>query len=242
MTGLMMPVVVSVAALIASTVSGVAGFGGAAIMLPTLVWAFGIREAIPILTLSQLIGNLARVWFNRKETSLPVVKWFALGAMPSAIIGAAIFATTPSTTLVRILGAFLLFMVVYRHTSWGRGKVIPLRGFLPLGSVSGFISSLLGVVGPFMAPFFLSFGLLKGGYIGTEALATATMHFTKLSVYGGYSMLNSNTVLFGLGIGSVNFVGSYIAKRIMARLSEQVFLLIIEGILLVSGIFFIVTG
>ena len=101
-----------VAALTASTLAAVAGFGGAAIMLPILVWAVGVRDAIPLLTVAQLIGNLSRVWFNRGELSFPVVKWFAIGAVPLAILGGIVFATVPAGALVRVLGVFLLTAIV----------------------------------------------------------------------------------------------------------------------------------
>jgi uncharacterized membrane protein YfcA len=41
------------AALVGSTLAGITGFGGAAILLPPLVFIFGVREAIPILTAAQ---------------------------------------------------------------------------------------------------------------------------------------------------------------------------------------------
>src|SRR4051812_7332035 len=72
-----------VAAFAASTVAGITGFGGAAILLPVLVTFFGMRDAVPILTLAQLIGNGSRVWFNRKEVSYDVVGWFSFGAVPT---------------------------------------------------------------------------------------------------------------------------------------------------------------
>ena len=46
------------AAFAASMLAAVAGFGGAAVLLPLLVASFGVREAIPILTVAQLLGNL----------------------------------------------------------------------------------------------------------------------------------------------------------------------------------------
>ena len=242
MTELITPAVIAAVALVASTLAAVAGFGGAAIMLPILVWAFGIRDAVPILTIAQLIGNLSRVWFNRSELSLPVVGWFALGAVPMAVLGGVVFATAPAAALVRVLGAFLLLTVAYRHTPWGRRGHIGLRGFLPLGAASGFISALVGVVGPFMAPFFLAYGLIKGGYIGTEALATVVMHMTKLGVYGGYDLLGARTVLVGVAIGAVMFLGSYLGKRILERVPERVFPYIIEGVLVAAGLLFVIRG
>ena len=178
-------------------------------MLPVLVWVFGIHDAVPILTIAQLMGNLSRVWFNRTELSLSVVKWFGLGAVPAAVAGGIVFATAPATALVRVLGLFLLIMVAYRNSPWAREIRIGLRGFLPLGATSGTISALVGIMGPFMAPFFLAYGLVGGAYIGTEALATVMTHVTKLSVYGGYALIDLSAGLAGVAIGSMMFAGSY---------------------------------
>jgi len=75
-----------------SVLAAVAGFGGAAVLLPLLVAPFGVREAIPILTVAQLLGNLRRAWFNRSELDLPVVGWFALTGVPAALVGGFLFA------------------------------------------------------------------------------------------------------------------------------------------------------
>ena len=242
MEDILIAAAIGVAALVASTMAAVAGFGGAAIMLPVLVWAFGIGDAVPILTIAQLMSNLSRVWFNKTELSFPVVRWFALGAVPAAVAGGIIFATAPAGALVRLLGIFLLLMVAYRHTPWARKIRIGLKGFLPLGATSGAISALVGVVGPFMAPFFLAYGLVRGAYIGTEALATVTMHVTKLGVYGGYAIIDLNIGLVGVAIGSVMFAGSYLGKRILIRLPEARFPLIIDTVLLAAGFLFIIRG
>jgi uncharacterized membrane protein YfcA len=157
-------------------------------MLLVLAWAVGIQDAIPILTIAQLIGNLSRVVFNKRELKWPVVWHFVLGAVPAAIIGGIIFATTPAAALVRLLGGFLILMVVYRHTHWGENAKLTLRGFVPLGAASGIISAVLGMVGPFATPFFLFYGLVKGAYIGTEAMTAVVMDITKLGVYGSYAL------------------------------------------------------
>src|SRR5262245_33881675 len=116
-------------AFVASTVAAVAGFGGAAVLLPILVSMFGVRDAIPILTVAQLIGNVSRVWFNRQELELPVVGWFALGGVPAALIGGLLFASAPVSFLIRLLGLFLILTVLYRHIGKANALRIPLRGF-----------------------------------------------------------------------------------------------------------------
>ena len=232
----------AVVALIASTLAAVSGFGGAAVLLPALVAVFGVRDAIPILTVAQLIGNGARVVFNRRELRWPVVGWFALGAIPSGLLGGYLFATAPLSALTRILGAFLLFTVVWRHIRRGPPARPPLKSFALIGAGATFISALLGSVGPIMAPFFLAYGLVKGAYIGTEAMATVVMHVTKLVAYRETSVLRASSVLAGLALGPIMVLGSFVGKKVVDRLSERVFVLIIETVLVVAGLMFLIRG
>jgi len=232
----------AVVALIASTLAAVSGFGGAAVLLPALVAVFGVREAIPVLTVAQLIGNGARVWFNRRELVWPVVGWFALGSVPLGLLGGYLFATAPLSALTRVLGAFLLFTVVWRHVRSKKPRKPPLKSFAFIGAGATFISALLGSVGPIMAPFFLAYGLVKGAYIGTEAMATVVMHVTKLVAYRQTSILSLSAVTAGLALGPIMVLGSFVGKKVVDRLSERLFVIIIETVLIVAGLMFLIRG
>jgi len=227
---------------VASTLAAVAGFGGAAVLLPILVLVFGVRDAIPILTVAQLIGNLSRVGFNRQELDLPVVGWFALGGVPAALVGGFLFASAPLSFLTRLLGIFLITVVVYRHASKGTTLRLPLRAFAMLGAVFSFLSALLGSVGPIMIPFFLAYGLVKGALIGTEALATVVMHVTKLAAYRSTAILTTTSIMVGLALGSIMILGSFVGKKILDRLPERLFVLLIEATLLIAGLGFLIRG
>ncbi|HKS48570.1 MAG TPA: hypothetical protein VJT49_26355 [Amycolatopsis sp.] len=62
--------------------SAVAGFGGGVLLLPVFTVLFGLRAAVPMLTLTQLVGNGSRVWCNRRDLRRRRVDWFA-GAAPA---------------------------------------------------------------------------------------------------------------------------------------------------------------
>jgi uncharacterized protein len=126
--------VVAAAALIASTLAAVTGFGGAAVLLPVLVMAFGVREAVPIMTVAQLLGNGSRAWFNRDQVDLRVVGWFAVGGVPLALLGGLFFARAPLPALTRLLGLFLLLIVASRRLGGGSVRRLPLRGFAVVGA------------------------------------------------------------------------------------------------------------
>lgn len=200
------------AALAASVLAAVTGFGGAAVLLPVLTWVFGVRDAIPILTVLQLVGNAARVVFNRSEVRLPVVWWYSLGAIPACVAGGLLFVTAPLSLLKRIVGGVLLLVVLFRRLPKGKTPAMRLRWFAPVGVGSGLLSSLAGTAGPVMAPFALAYGLTRGAYIGTEALATIVMHVTKMAVYGGASALTARHLAVGAALGAVMVGGSYAGK------------------------------
>src|SRR6266581_5866932 len=130
-------------------------------------------------------------------------------------------------------------MVVWRHVPRAAAWRPPVRAFVGVGAVFSFVSALVGSVGPLMAPFFLVYGLVKGAYIGTEALATVVMHVMKLVAYQGAAILIPDAVAVGLALGPIMVGGSYVGKRILDRLPERVFVGIIEMVLVASGGWFL---
>ena len=230
------------AALLASTIAAVTGTGGGVILLPVMTLIFGVRDAVPMYGVAQLIGNLSRVALNRRELRLNVVGWFMLGAVPMGVVGAIVFAKTPEAGLVRLLGAFLLVCVIVRHARAKQLREFSPKWFAPIGGVFAFVSALLGSAGPFLAPFFVAFGLVKGAYIGTEALATVTMHLSKLPTYYATGTLSRTAVIAGLSLGPVMILGSYIGKRIVDRIPAHAFAVIIDAIVVAFGVLFLLRG
>lgn len=241
----MTPIEVSLlitAALLASTIAAVTGTGGGIILLPVMTLCFGVREAVPMYAVAQLIGNVSRVVLNRDETRMNVVGWFMLGAVPMGVLGAIVFARTPEAGLVRLLGGFLLVCVIVRHASAERLREFSPRWFVPIGGVFAFVSALLGSAGPFLAPFFVSYGLVKGAYIGTEALATVTMHLSKLPTYYATGTLSRTAIITGLSLGPMMILGSFIGKRIVDRIPVRVFTIMIDVIVVGFGVLFLTRG
>ena len=157
-----------------------------------------------------------------------------------ALLGGYAFASAPLTLLTRLLGAFLLGVVILRHIRPRVMKPFSTVAFAGIGAVSSFLSALLGSVGPLMAPFFLAYGLVKGAYIGTEALSTVIMHVTKLIAYGGTSVLTQSDALVGLALGPAMVLGSFLGKRILDYLPKEAFIVLIEAVLVIAGVVFLV--
>ncbi|MEU8229160.1 sulfite exporter TauE/SafE family protein [Actinoplanes sp. NPDC048967] len=226
------------AAFLLALLSAVTGFGGGVLLLPVLTALFGLRVAVPVLTLAQLSSNGSRLWLNRREIRWPLVGWFALGAVPFAVGGAVLLSHAPLSPLKRVLGAFLIGVVAWRRLRPRPGRPGD-RAFIGVGAASGFGSALLGSVGPLTAPFFLAYGLTRAAYIGTEAAAALTLHLTKTAAYGAGDLLTGRIVLYGAALTPVIMAGAWTGRRIVALISDRVFVALVEAGLMVAGLLFL---
>lgn len=235
-------IAVVVATTVGFTIAGVAGFGGGVVALPVLVWVFGVREAIPILSISQLLSTTSRVWLHRDGIDWPVVRYFVLGALPMSVIGSFIFVSIDTTVLVRILGVMMLLFVVYTRLPIGRNFTMELWAFTPLGAATGFGSAFLGIPGPFAAVFYLAYGLAASPYIGTSSLGMGMIQIPKLIIFGTSDLLTLRVLILGVGLGIIAAFAAYLGRIILRRVPERVFPIIITSMLLISGIVFLIRG
>ena len=224
------------------TIAGVAGFGGGVVALPVLVWVFGVREAVPILTLSQILSTTSRVWLHRDGIDWKVVRNFSLGGLPLSLIGAFFFVSIDTSVLVRILGVMMLFFVVYTQMPIGRNFNMKLWGFVPLGAGTGFGSAFLGIPGPFAAVFYLAYGLAASSYIGTSALGMGIIQIPKLIIFGTSDLLTLRVLALGIGLGAIAAGSALLGRIILRRVPEKVFPRIITTMLLISGVVLLVRG
>ena len=231
-----------VATTVGFTIAGVAGFGGGVVALPVLVWVFGVREAIPILSISQVLSTGSRVWLHRDGINWPVVRLFSLGALPFSIVGSLIFISIDTTVLVRILGVMMLLFIVYTRLPIGREFNMKLWGFVPLGAGTGFGSAFLGIPGPFAAVFYLAYGLTASAYIGTSALGMGMIQVPKLIIFGSGDLITVRVLALGIGLGAIAAVSAVLGRVILRRVPEHVFPRIITAMLLISGVVFLIRG
>jgi uncharacterized protein len=223
-------------ALLGSTIGGIAGFGAGILLLPVAAWTLGIRAAVPVLTVTMLFGNLARIWWSRRDLHGGVTLRFVAGAVPATAVGAMIFAGASSDWLGRAIGAFLLASVPLRRVLTSGRLHVRAAHFPFVGGAVGLLSALVVTTGPVVTPFFLAYGLRRGAFIATEAVCAGAMHVARGLVFARYRMISGETLLIGLVLGATMFVGAWIGRRMLDRMSDRVFLAIIEVLLVGMGL------
>lgn len=211
-----------IAAFAAAAISGAAGFGGALLLLPLLVATVGVTQAVPLLTIAQLIGNLSRAGFGFTQIHWKPVGWFLLGAIPLSILGAMSFVQMPKEWVTRAIGAAILVLVVLKYLGLLKrksGRAVLIGS----GGVVGFLSGLVGSAGPLGAAIFLSLGLPPVAYIASEATTALAIHGVKTVVYQHYIVLDRAFWLLAVLMGIAMVLGTWSAKRVIERMPLEIF-------------------
>ncbi len=127
-------------------------------------------------------------------------------------------------------------MIPVRRWLMGSGFRIGLPGMALVGVVIGYLSGLVATVGPINTPFFLAYGLVKGPFVSTEAMASALMGLTKAGVFRTFGALPAETLLKGLLVGSAVTAGSWVSKRLMSKIETGSFQLMMDVLLLIAAL------
>lgn len=226
---------------VAAMVSGAAGFGGSLLLLPVASACVGARTAVPVLTVAQLIGNIARMTTGWSQIRWREVGLFSLTSLPLAALGAFGFSLLPADIVSRCVGAALILLVILKLTL---KKELPggTGTLLAGGALTGGLSGLCGSGGPIGAAVFLSLDLPPVAYIASEAATATAMHILKIAVYSKLAAVDRQALLIGLAMGGCMVLGTYAARHFIRNMEKGRFRRYVAVLLCAVGIYMLLTG
>ena len=230
------------AALFAALVGSVTGGGVTIILLPVLVMHFGIHAAMPIVTIAVFAAGASRVAVYRREIDARAVLWFTAGSLPLSAFGTYLFTVTAPDLLARLMGGFLIAAVLYQRFWTKSVNSFAVAWFLPIGAAFGFLTGIAAAVAAVLAPFFLGYGLRKGAYVGTLGLNVFIIQIVKLVVFGSRDFLQPSVLLYGVILAPCMIAGTVLGKKLLERVSEAFFVVLIEVVMVLAGLHFLVRG
>ena len=222
--------------LVAGTVGGLVGFGTSIMLMPALVLVFGPREAVPIMAIAAIMANASRVVAWWREVDWRVTAAYSATGIPAAALGAKTLLTLPPGVIELVLGIFFIAMIPVRRWMARQAWKLTLWHMAWVGAAIGYITGIVVSTGPINAPFFLAYGLVKGAYLGTEAMGSLAVYVAKAVTFRSLNALPLEIITKGVIIGSSLVAGAFIAKRLVLKLDGEKFKLLMDGLLWVAGV------
>ena len=222
--------------LVAGIVSGIIGTGSSIMLVPVLIYAFGPREAVPIMAVAAVMANLSRILAWWREVDWRACAAYAAGGVPAAAAGARTLLALPPRAVDLAIGVFLLAMIPVRRWVASRSVHLTPWHLALAGAGIGYITGIVVSTGPISVPVFLMYGLAKGAFLATEAAGSLAVFTSKAVAFQRFGALSLDTFEKGLITGASLMGGAFVAKRFVLRLDPHHFRLVMDALLLLSGL------
>jgi uncharacterized protein len=188
-----------------------------------------------MMAVASIIANASRVAAWWRDIDWRTTLAYGATGMPAAALGARTLLVLPPRMVEAVLGAFFIAMIPVRRWMARQDWKFNRWHMAAVGAGIGFLTGIVASTGPLNAPFFLVHGLVKGAYLGTEALSSLAVFAAKVATFRSLGALPLAAIGRGLVVGSSLVAGAFIAKHYVRQLDAERFRLLIDGLLLVAG-------
>jgi len=252
--------IICILALLGSLLTFFSGFGLGTILVPVFAIFFPIDLSIVLTAIVHFLNNIFKLLLVGKNANQKIVFKFGIPALIAAIAGAYLLSLlndinplysyvvgnkTFYITPIKLLIAFLLFtfslleifpkLINFEFNA----KLIPWGGVL-----SGFFGGLSGHQGALRTAFLSRAGLTKEAFIATGVTVAILVDVSRLTIYAGKILDNSNTIDYTLMISATScaFAGAFIGNKVLKKITLKTMhaligiMLMLFSILLALGV------
>jgi uncharacterized membrane protein YfcA len=247
-------IIISAAALTASTLTLFSGFGLGTLLMPVVAIFFPVEVAIAMTAMVHLANNLFKVVLMGKHANREILLSFGLPAVASAFAGALVLdALSGMSPLLEyslfdrqmqifpvklIIGLLILGFICLEFSSWFSAIALD-RKYLPFGGViSGFFGGLSGHQGAFRSMFLLKAGLDKNTFVATGVMLAVMVDMSRMVIYGWNTASRHQEVNWTLVAAATvsAFTGAYFGKKILHKLTLKSVQIVVSLLLIIISL------
>lgn len=231
-----------ISAFMSEIVGAIAGFGSSTIFLPLALFFVDFKTALILVAISHLFGNLGRINFFRYGLDRNIIITFGIPSVILSFVGASAVDILSQDMLKMILGLFLIIisilLLIKPNLKFPTNKKTIITG----GSISGFITGLVGTGGALRAAFFIGLNLEKTKYIATAAVIALATDAIRIPSYISQGFLLEQYLYYIPILFVTSLSGSFIGRKVVNKIDQQKFRKIVLVAIIVVSIIFIING
>lgn len=230
-----------VAGMLAFIISIISGGGGAILLIPVTSWMIGAMAAPPVINLATFMSNGSRMYLFWHDIDWSLTKYYVPSALVGAWLAALIFSRLDAGWIQLLIGVFLVSTIFqYKFGKVSKTFDMPKVGFMPLGFIIGFMSTLVGGLGPILNPFYMNAGLEKENLIATKTANSFFVGIVQMISYTFFGIITAKLLVYGLVLGLGAVIGNIIGKRFLAGMSISQFRIMLLILMVISGLIMII--
>ena len=228
------------AGIFGGAVASIAGFGIGSLLTPAIAATTGTKLAVAAVSIPHAIGTSIRFWRFRREIDWTIVE-FRLHERRRRPDRRAAQYVGHEPSLEIVFGCLLVLAGASQVT--GYAKRWRLRGTLAWlgGALSGFFGGLVGNQGGIRTAAMLGFEVDKRQFVATTTAVALMIDMARVPVYlvtetAALARLWPTIAIATIGV----VIGTLFGERLLARVPEQRFRMVVGVLLLLLGVSFLI--
>lgn len=220
----------------AAGVAALSGFGIGSLLTPLLSTQIDLKLAVAAISVPHLVATSLRFWMLRKNINRQVFVKFGSFSALGGLLGAAFHATLNSPLLIYVFALLLIYVGMTGLFGWLQKFRIDHSWSWFAGLSSGALGGLVGNQGGIRSAALLGMNLPKEEFVATATAIGVVVDLARMPVYfftEGQDLINIWPLIGIATAGCV--VGTLAGKKLLSRLSEKQFRLIIFSLILTLG-------
>jgi len=222
--------------LFAYLVRGIAGFGSALLAVPLLAIFFPLSIVVPAVGLLDYIASLSQSWRNRQLIAwrilLPLLPFTLLGVAGASLLLGNLDQPIFTKILGLLIAAYALHSLIMPRLRFQGGPLLAV----PAGMLGGAIGTLFGTGGPPYVIYLGLRGLGKAAFRATVATIFVIDGAFRIFTYWQHRLYQPETFVAFLAGVPLLAIGLLVGGRIHLTMHERAFRLLVNGLLLMSGL------
>lgn len=219
-------ILLSLAAFVTSSITAAMGVGGGVVLLALMAQVVPPAVLIPLHGAAQLMSNTNRVLVQRKHINWVYIKPFFLGSL----LGGALI--TPLALYMPVPVGQIVLAVFIVLATW-KSAWLRLANWHPAatGGISTGLSLILGATGPLVMSVLPKTQWERQVVVGTHGMAMTIQHGIKVIAFSSLNISLFEYWPLLLGIGMATLAGNLVGAKLLARIPEDKFTLILNWLL-----------
>jgi uncharacterized protein len=228
-------VLIVIVTAVSAVLGGIAGYGTGPLMPLVLVPMVGAEPVVPIIAISSMFTNGARLSAFREVLHVRLAIIAFIAALPTCLLGAYLYTLLSGRGAAIVIGTTLIATVPLRRILKWRGHHLGEKGFI-VGAVGwGLLVGGTSGSGVVLLSLLLAAGLEGSAVIATDSAISIVTGVVKIGVFAFAGVLTPTVIVIALLMGLVGFPCTFIAKSLVQRMPVHVHTAILDGIVIVGG-------
>jgi uncharacterized protein len=211
---------------------GVAGYGTGALMPLVLVPLVGAAPVVPIIAVSAMFTNTARIFAFRRGLDPRRGLIALVCALPTCVLGAWLYTLLSGRGASLVIGSTLMATVPLRRILRRRGRRLGEKGFAAGAAAWGIVVGGSTGAGIILLSLLMATGLEGSAVIATDAMVSIVMGVIKIAVFGLAGVITPLVLAIGLLIGTIGFGCTFVARLIVQRLPVHVHTAMLDAVVI----------